>query len=38
MAYTSVRDLLNACKTEGAPLDEVILRSDLGESLSLIHI
>lgn len=32
MAYTSVRELLNACKSEGACLDEVILRSDLGES------
>lgn len=32
MAYTSVRDLLNACKTEGSSLDEVILRSDLAES------
>ena len=32
MAYTSVRELLNACKSEGARLDEVILRSDLGES------
>ena len=32
MAYTSVRDLLNACKTENASLDQVILRSDLGES------
>lgn len=32
MAYTSVRDLLNACKTEGTCLDELILRSDLAES------
>lgn len=32
MAYTSVRELLNACKSEGERLDEVILRSDLGES------
>ena len=32
MAYTSVRDLLNACKTSGIPMDEMILRSDLGES------
>lgn len=32
MAYTSVRELLNACKSEGARLDEVILCSDLGES------
>lgn len=32
MAYTSVRELLNACKSEGECLDEVILRSDLGES------
>ena len=32
MSYSSVRALLNACKAEGRPLYEVILRSDLQES------
>lgn len=32
MAYTSIRALLCACKSEGRPLYEMILQSDLGES------
>ncbi len=32
MSFSSVRALLDACKAEGRPLYEVILRSDLAES------
>lgn len=32
MSYTSVREMLNACKANGKPLYEVILESDLAES------